>query len=84
MDYMIGEPTVGTLVIASAGAGNQVEQVIAQRDASDKGVVFFWTASRGDKTTLPEIESVQYPDFLLAGETRARAQVYDRLSCVAR
>ena len=36
MDYMISEPTVGTLVIASAGAGNQVDHVIAQRDSSDK------------------------------------------------
>jgi len=63
MDYMIGEPTVGTLVIASAGAGNQVEQVIAQRDASDKGVVFFWTASRGDKTTLPKLKASNIPIF---------------------
>jgi len=63
MDYMIGEPTVGTLVIASAGAGNQVEQVIAQRDASEKGVVFFWTASRGDKTTLPKLKASNIPIF---------------------
>ncbi len=63
MDYMIGEPTIGTLVIASAGAGNQVEQVIAQRDASDKGVVFFWTASRGDKTTLPKLKASNIPIF---------------------
>jgi len=63
MDYMIGEPTVGTLVIASAGAGNQVKQVIAQRDASDKGVVFFWTASRGDKTTLPKLKASNIPIF---------------------
>ena len=63
MEYMIGEPTVGTLVIASAGAGNQVDHVIAQRDASDKGVVFFWTASRGDKTTLPKLKASNIPIF---------------------
>lgn len=63
MDYMISEPTVGTLVIASAGAGNQVDQVIAQRDGSEKGVVFFWTASRGDKTTLPKLKASGIPIF---------------------
>jgi acetyltransferase len=63
MDYMINEPTVGTLVVASAGAGNQIDHVIAQRDASDKGVVFFWTASRGDKTTLPKLKASNIPIF---------------------
>ncbi|MDB5812141.1 MAG: hypothetical protein JWN94_4263 [Betaproteobacteria bacterium] len=63
MDFMIDEPTVGTLVIASAGAGNQVEQVIAQRDKSEKGVVFFWTASRSDKTTLPNLKASNIPIF---------------------
>ncbi len=63
MDYMINEPEVGTLVIASAGAGNQVDQVISQRDSTDKGVVFFWTASRGDKTTLARLKSANIPIF---------------------
>ena len=60
---MINEPTVGTLVVASAGAGNQIEQVIAQRDRSDKGVVFFWTASRIDKTALPKLKASNIPVF---------------------
>ncbi|HWP89960.1 MAG TPA: acetate--CoA ligase family protein, partial [Burkholderiales bacterium] len=34
-----------------------------QRDASDKGVVFFWTASRGDKTTLPKLKASNIPIF---------------------
>ncbi len=63
MDYMINEPTVGTLVIASAGAGNQVDHVIAERDRSDKSVVFFWTASRGDQTTLPKLKASNIPIF---------------------
>ena len=63
MDYMISEPTVGTLVIASAGAGNQVDHVMAQRDASDKPVVFFWTASRFDKATLPKLKESNIPIF---------------------
>jgi acetyltransferase len=63
MDHMISEPEVGTLVIASAGAGNQVEQVIALRDRTDKNVVFFWTASRGDKGTLAQLKAANVPIF---------------------
>ena len=63
MDYMAEEPTVGTLVVASAGAGNQVDHVIAQRDKSAKGMVFFWTASRGDKATLPKLKASNIPIF---------------------
>jgi len=63
MDTMINEPEVGTLVIASAGAGNQVDHVISLRDRTDKGVVFFWTASRGDKATLAKLKSANIPIF---------------------
>lgn len=63
MDYLIDEPEVGTLVIASAGAGNQVEHVISLRDRTDKGIAFFWTASRGDKTTLARLKSANIPIF---------------------
>ena len=63
MDFMISEPEVGTLVVASAGSGNQVDQVISQRDRTDKGVVFFWTASRGDKTALAKLKSANIPIF---------------------
>ena len=63
MDTMINEPEVGTLVVASAGSGDQVEQVISQRDRTDKGVVFFWTASRGDKTALAKLKSANIPIF---------------------
>jgi len=63
MDTMINEPEVGTLVVASAGAGDQIEHVISQRDRTDKGVVFFWTASRGDKTALARLKSANIPIF---------------------
>ena len=63
MDYLIEEPEVGTLVIASAGAGNQVEQVIALRDRSRKNVAFFWTASRSDKTSLDKLKAASVPIF---------------------
>lgn len=63
MQHMIDEPEAGTLVIASAGAGNQVEQVVELRDRSDKNVVFFWTASRGDKGPLAKLKSAKVPIF---------------------
>ena len=63
MDYMINEPQVGTLVVASAGAGNQVEHVIHLRDRTDKNVVFFWTASRGDETALAKLKSANVSIF---------------------
>ncbi|HEV7802158.1 MAG TPA: acetate--CoA ligase family protein [Burkholderiales bacterium] len=62
MDYMIEEPAVGTLVIASAGAGNQIEQVIALRDRTDKNVAFFFTASRNDKV-LAKLKDADIPIF---------------------
>jgi acetate---CoA ligase (ADP-forming) len=62
MDFMIEEPEVGTLVIASAGAGNQVDQVIALRDRTDKNVAFFFTASRNDKI-LAKLKSANIPIF---------------------
>jgi acetyltransferase len=63
MDYMIEEPEVGTLVIASAGAGNQVEQVVSLRDRTDKNVAFFWTGSRTDKGALQKLKSANIPIF---------------------
>jgi acyl-CoA synthetase (NDP forming) len=63
MEHMINEPGVGTLVIASAGAGNQVDQVISLRDKSDKNVAFFWTASRADKGPLAKLKSANIPIF---------------------
>jgi acetyltransferase len=63
MNYLIEEPEVGTLVIASAGAGNQVDQVVELRDRTDKNVAFMWTATRADKTTLSNLKSANVPIF---------------------
>jgi acetyltransferase len=63
MDYMIEEPEVGTLVVASAGQGNQVPQVVALRDRSEKGVAFFWTASRGEAKALAKLKEAGVPIF---------------------
>ncbi len=63
MDYMIEEPGVGTLVIASAGQGNQIDQIISLRDRTDKNIAFFWTASREDKGPLAKLKSANIPIF---------------------
>jgi len=63
MDYLIEEPEVGTLVVASAGAGNQVDHVIALRDRTDKNVAFMWTTSRSDNKTLPKLKAANIPIF---------------------
>jgi acyl-CoA synthetase (NDP forming) len=63
MDYMIKEPEVGNLVIASAGADPQAEQVIAQRDQSDKGVAFLWTGTRGATAGLSKLKAANIPVF---------------------
>jgi acyl-CoA synthetase (NDP forming) len=48
MEQMINDPRMGTLVVASAGADTQAQQVISQRDRTDKGVAFLWTGSRDE------------------------------------
>jgi acetyltransferase len=63
MDFMIEEPEVGTLVVASAGMGNQVEQVVSLRDRSEKNVAFFWTVSRAEKGALDKLKSANVPIF---------------------
>ena len=63
MDYMIEEPEVGTLVVASAGAGNQVDHVISLRDRTDKNVAFFWTASRAEEGALAKLKRANIPIF---------------------
>ena len=66
MGHMIGEPGVGTLVVASSGADAQAEQVIAQRDrlldrpdTERKGVAFLWTGSRNTVATVAGLERLK-------------------------
>ena len=63
MDYLIDEPEVGTLVIASRGPVSQAEQVISLRDRSEKAVVYMWTGSRGDKVGLAALKNANIPIF---------------------
>src|SRR4051794_25516000 len=63
MAHMIGDERMGTLVVASAGADTQAQQMIDQRDRSDKGVVFLWTGSRGAKAGLGMLKAARIPVF---------------------
>jgi len=63
MDYMIEEPEVGTLVVASGGTGKQPEQVIALRDRTDKGVAYLWTGSRTEEGALTKFKQARIPLF---------------------
>jgi acetyltransferase len=63
MEHMINDPRMGTLVVASAGADSQAQQVISQRDRTDKGVVFLWTGSRDTKAGLAQLKSARIPIF---------------------
>jgi acetyltransferase len=63
MGYMINEPEVGNLVIASSGGDAQAEQVIAQRDRSEKGVAFLWTGTRGATAGLSRLKEANIPVF---------------------
>jgi acyl-CoA synthetase (NDP forming) len=63
MEHMISDPRMGTLVVASAGADAQAQQVISRRDRTGKGVVFLWTGSRDAKAGLPQLKSARIPIF---------------------
>jgi acyl-CoA synthetase (NDP forming) len=63
MEHMINDPRMGTLVVASAGADAQAQQVISQRDRTDKGVVFLWTGSRDTKAGLTQLKGARIPIF---------------------
>jgi acetate---CoA ligase (ADP-forming) len=76
MEHMISDPAMGTLVVASAGADAQAQQVISQRDRTDRGVVFLWTGSRDAKAGLGLLRSARIPVFytpdMLARGLRSR------------
>ena len=63
MEHMINDPRMGTLVVASAGADAQAQQVIKERDRTDKGVVFLWTGSRDAKAGLAQLKRARIPIF---------------------
>ena len=68
MDHMAAQPNIGSLVVASAGADAQAEQVIAHRDktlSQGKGVAFLWTGTRGATAGLPMLKDADIPVFYL-------------------
>jgi acetyltransferase len=65
MNAIVNESEVGTLVVASAGADQQAEQVIKLRDESDKGIVYLWTGSRGATAGLDKLKAARIPVFYL-------------------
>jgi acetyltransferase len=63
MEHMVGDPRMGTLVVASSGADAQSRQVISERERTDKGVVFLWTGSRDAKAGLGLLKEARIPVF---------------------
>jgi len=63
MTHMIDDPRMGTLVVASAGADAQADQVISLRDRIGKGVVFLWTGSRDAVSGLRRLREARVPVF---------------------
>ena len=63
MRHMSEQPQIGTLVVASAGADAQAEQVIAQRNSSERGVAFLWTGTRSATSGLARLKEAQIPVF---------------------
>ncbi len=63
MRHMSEQPQIGTLVVASAGSDSQAEQVIAQRDASQRGLAFLWTGTRSATAGLSRLKEARVPIF---------------------
>ena len=71
MSYMADDENVGALVVASAGADAQAEQVIQQRDSSDKPVAFLWTGTRAAESGLPMLRRAGIPVFYVPDKLAA-------------
>jgi succinyl-CoA synthetase beta subunit len=84
MEHMINDPRMRTLVVASAGADAQAQQVISQRDRTDKGVVFLWTGSRDRREWPGTAQTRPDTDLLHAGQIGPRPAEPPRGSHVAR
>ena len=63
MRHMSEQPQIGALVVASAGSDTQAEQVIAQRDNSERGLAFLWTGTRSATAGLSKLKEARIPIF---------------------
>ncbi len=63
MNAMIDEPGVGALAIASAGKEQQIDQIIALRQTTDKNVAYMWTGTRDTSASLTKLKAAGVPLF---------------------
>ena len=63
VESMIDQPSVGTLVIASAGSDARAREAISLRARSTKNLVYMWTGARGESSALPLLKAAAVPIF---------------------
>ena len=64
MEYMINEPDVGTLVVASSASETQAQHIVDVRDGHDELVAFLYTGNElGESTGLETLRSAHIPVF---------------------
>jgi acyl-CoA synthetase (NDP forming) len=68
--YMMAEPSVGTLIMASLASETQMAALTAERSMSDKAMVYLWTGSRNGGGPADQA------DNLLVRLTGARIPVF--------
>lgn len=63
IDYLINEPEVGTLIVASAGNETHAQHVVNLRNTSDKVVAYLWTGLRSATSGLDILRREHIPVF---------------------
>ena len=72
IDFLVKEPSSGTLVVASAGKGAHVDKLISVRDTGTHNVAYMWTGRRDQKEGLNELKAAGIPIFYTS-DSLARA-----------
>ena len=64
MEYMIDEPDVGTLVVASSASGSQAKHIVDVKNGHDELVAFLYTGNElGEPTGLETLKKARVPVF---------------------
>ncbi len=63
LDLMSDDPEMGTIVVASAGADSQAQQVVDFRDRVQKPLAFLWTGRQSETAGLDLLKSSNVPVF---------------------
>jgi acetyltransferase len=63
LELLTGEPDIGTAVIASAGKGEHVDEIIRVRDKGEQNVAYMWTGRRDATEGLTELKAANIPVF---------------------